>query len=417
MENKGKKFCEEAEKKEIESEKKFNEGAKQNIFIKAKENYPNIGKMFLKNSMLLGIDDFANPNDLFSSKILFRDDNNIYFHKKDLLRRNWKETCYVYQDYEIYDITFELKAVGLYNDYYFNQASIGLTHNSIINVLEFEIDGIESSYYYSDSLIEFDIHLFNLESNQIHIKYKESKNLTKSKKKEIKLYRTDWYRISKKLKGQNTIFTLIIKCDFEIIGFEKGFLAKIEDKQNEYRWAGKVPVEGKKFLVKMSRKTAKFYFKVIEGIESLYYTPIKNTTVTLDSSFIGGNNKISNMKTYSNQTNQIEFDKKNGKYIINFIDTNSDYGEFNIEGILTNRCKGEWKCNLTKEQIETEYQDDYNSNKKSFKKIALNIIKKYDKKHRKDPIKVTDLVKIGEWIKDNIKYDLRYDGKEDISAT
>ena len=418
LQNKGKKFCEEAEKKEIESARKIKEEAKikQDIIKNAKENYPNIGKMFLKNSMLLGIDDFANSNDLFSSKILFRD-NNIDIYKKDLLRRNWKETCYVYQDYDLYDITFELKAVGLKSNCYYNQASIGLTLNRTYKILEFEIDGKKSPYHYSNSLIEFDIHLNNLESNQIHVKYQESENLTKLEKKERKLYRNDWYGISKNLKGQNAIFTLIIKCDYEIIGFEKGFLAKIKDKQNEYRWAGKVPDEGTKILVKMSRKTAKFDFNIVEGIESINNEPLKNTTLSLNSYFMGGNLEISNLKIYSNQTKQIEHDSKNGKYIIKFIDTNSYYGEFNLEGKLTNRCKGEWKCDLTKEQIEKEYPDDFKYNKEGFKKIALDIIKNYDIKHSKDPIKVTDLVKIGEWVKDNIKYDLSYEGKNEISAT
>ena len=418
LQNKGKKFCEEVEKKEIESTKKVKEEAeiKQNIIKNAKENYPNIGKMFLKNSMLLGIDDFANPNDLFSSKILFRD-NNIDIYKKDLLRRNWKETCYVYQDYDLYDITFELKAVGLESNCYYNQASIGLTLNRTYKILEFEIDGKKSPYHYSNSLIEFDIHLNNLESNQIHVKYQETENLTKLEKKERKLYRNDWYGISKNLKGQNAIFTLIIKCDFEIIGFEKGFLAKIKDKQNEYRWAGKVPDDGKKILVKMSRKTAKFDFNIIEGIESIEKKPLKNTTLSFNSYFMGGNIEISNLKVYSNQTKQIEHDSKNGKYIIKFNDTNSYYGDIHFEGNLTNRCKGEWKCDLTKEQIEKEYPEDYKNNKEGFKKIALDIIKNYDIKHHKDPIKVTDLVKIGEWVKDNIKYDLSYEGKNEISAT
>ena len=419
LQNKGKIFCEEAEKKEIERKKRINEEVEiRQKNINDSEKYAKIGKMFLKSSMLLGIDDFSNPNDIFSSKILFKVSNNIInLYKESLLRRNWKETCYVYEDYDIYDINFELKAVGLEKNVYFNQTSIGLTLDTIINVLEFEIDGKKSPYNYSDSLIEFNIHLNNLESNQIHFKYKESKNLTTSKKKERTLYRTDWYGVSKNLKGQNAIFTLVIKCDYEIIGFEKGFLTKINNKENIYKWAGKVPDEGKRILVKMSRKTAKFNFNVVERIESLDKTPLKKTTLTINSYFIGGNNEISNMKTYSEQTKQIEYDSNNGKYVIKFIDTNSYYGEFIMKGILTNRCKGEWKCDLTNEQIEKEYPDDYKYNKECFKKIALDIIKNYDIKNGKESIKVTDFVKIGQWIYENIKYDYSFHGQNEISAT
>ena len=38
-------------------------------------------------------------------------------------------------------------------------------------------------------------------------------------------------------------------------------------------------------------------------------------------------------------------------------------------------------------------------NKEKFKEIALNIINEYDKSHGYDLIKVTDFVKIGEWVK------------------
>ena len=123
------------------------------------------------------------------------------------------------------------------------------------------------------------------------------------------------------------------------------------------------------------------------------------------------------MKTYSEQTKQIEYDSNNGKYVIKFIDTNSYYGEFIMKGILTNRCKGEWKCDLTNEQIEKEYPDDYKYNKECFKKIALDIIKNYDIKNGKESIKVTDFVKIGQWIYENIKYDYSYYGQNEISAT
>ena len=77
-----------------------------------KINYPVIDKRFLKNSMLLGIDEFSNPNNIFSSRILFND-KNINYNKEDLLRRNWKEICYIYEDYDLLDVHFELKAVGL----------------------------------------------------------------------------------------------------------------------------------------------------------------------------------------------------------------------------------------------------------------------------------------------------------------
>ena len=87
-----------------------------------------------------------------------------------------------------------------------------------------------------------------------------------------------------------------------------------------------------------------------------------------------------------------------------------------IKGEIVNRYKGEWKCNLTEKEIEKEISEDYIINKKEFKEIALNIIKEYDKKHEYTLIKVADFVKIGEWVHENIKYDIRYLGRPDISA-
>ena len=51
-----------------------------------------------------------------------------------------------------------------------------------------------------------------------------------------------------------------------------------------------------------------------------------------------------------------------------------------MKGEFINRCKGEWKCDLTDEEIEKEIPEDYMYSKEKFKEIALNIIKEYDEK-------------------------------------
>ena len=45
------------------------------------------------------------------------------------------------------------------------------------------------------------------------------------------------------------------------------------------------------------------------------------------------------------------------------------------------------------------------------------MIKNYDIEHKNDIIKVPDIVKVGKWVKKNIKYDLSYSGRNDITAT
>ena len=369
----------------------------------------------LKNSMLLDIKDFGNAANIFSSKLLFND-NNIDYEKEDLLRKDWKETCYVYDEYDLHDINYELKAVGLPENTFYNMCSIGFTLDRLIEILEFEIDGKKSNYKYKDYSLEFDIHLQNLESNKIHLKYKESKiKLTQGEKKVRKFYRNDYYGLSKNLKEQTAIFTLILKCDFEIISFEEEFFVKIKD--GEYKWGGKVPLEGKTTLVKMSKKMGKFNFNKTQRIESLDKKPLKRTTLKIPVCFEGGNNIVKKISYLSHQTDKIELKEDKNEYEIKFIDIKQNYGEFIINGELENKCKGEWDCSLTDEQIEAEIPNDYKYNKEKFKEIAEDIIKNYDNEHKNDLIKVIDLVKIGKWVNKNIKYNISYHGKNDMSAT
>ena len=173
LQKKGKELTEEVEK----IKQSFKE--KERI----KKNYPKIDKLFLKNSMLLGINEFHNPNEIFSSRMLFND-KNINSENAGLLERNWKEICYVYDDYDLHEVNYELKAVGLEKNEYFSKSSIGFFLERLIEVIEFKIDGKKSDYNYENSLLSFDINLENLQSNQIYIKYKESpQNLTEAKKR------------------------------------------------------------------------------------------------------------------------------------------------------------------------------------------------------------------------------------------
>ena len=406
--------------KAIEFNQKI-ESAHNNIFNSARGTSifgTNSDKMYLKNSMLLNIPDFGESSDIFNTKLIFKDDNINYqnIEKEDLLRKNWKEICYIYDEYDLHDINYELKAVGLPDNMYYNMCSIGFTYDRKIQIIEFEIDGKKANYKYKDYSLEFDIHLKNLESNKIHIKYKESHlKLTPGEIKERKFYRSDYYGVSKNLKGQNAIFTLVLKCDYEIISFEEEFFIKTGE--NQYKWGGQVPLEGKRTLIKMSKKTGKFSFNQKQRIESINKTPLQKTTFTTSLCFEGGNNEIKKIKYYSHQTDKIEIKKEEKEYEVNYININQDFGEFIVEGELINRCKGEWFCDITDEKIEAEIPNDYKYNKEKFKEIAENIIRQYDKNHEKDLIKVNDFVKIGKWVKKNIKYDISYHGRNDISAT
>ena len=391
---------------------------KQSLNILGKKDEgPNIDSIFLKGSLLLGINDFGNK-DIFSSKNIFSEEDFFKKGTQDLLRKNWNEICYVYDDYDIHDVNYEIKAVGLPSYSFFTSCSLGFVIGADIEILEFEKDGKKEDYDYSDYSLEFKIHLQNNESNKIHVKYKESpskRNMTEGEKKERKFVRNEHYGVSKNLAGQRAKFVLCIKCGFEVIAFEEEFFVKTNDK--EYTWGGTVPKEGKKTLVKMSKNKAKFEFLSSQKLRSRTMNPIKSTKMTVPVSFVGGNNQILKIDASSNQTNDVTLIKEKGVYEINFKDTNYLEVEFSISGQLINRCRGEWVVELTDKQIEENLPEDYKKNKKLFNDTANKIIKEYDKDHKNDNIKVPDVVKIGKWVKKNVTYDLRYTGRNEMEAT
>ena len=88
-----------------------------------------------------------------------------------------------------------------------------------------------------------------------------------------------------------------------------------------------------------------------------------------------------------------------------------------ISGQLKNGCRGEWICELTDQQIDENIPKDYKTNKQLFNDTAKKIIKEYDEKHKNNIIEVIDAIKIGNWVKKNLTYDLRYTGRNDIEAT
>ena len=385
---------------------------------KKEKNGPFIDSIFLKGSMLLGINDFKNAKNIFDSTNLFVEDKDENLKAQDLLRKNWNEICYVYEEYDIHDINYELKAVGLPSNMFFTSCSLGFVFDTDVEILEFEKDGKKEEYKYESYSLEFKIHLSNLQTNKIHLKYKESPlkpKMTDGEKKERKFVKNNYYGISKNNAGQNGKYTLIIKCDFEVISFENEIFLKTNEK--EYTWGGKVPPEGKRTYVKMSKAQGKYKFLCSEAIQSKDGQNIKSTKMKAPVIFVGGNNEVLKNDFSSEQTDKIELKKEERMFEINFLNTNSQKGEFKIEGELINRCKGEWVCDLTDKQIEDQIPEDYKYNKSKFKELAEQIIKNYDQEHKNDIIKVPDVVKIGKWVKNNIKYDLSYSGRNDITAT
>ena len=423
----------EQKKKEIEqdinslqdrTEKKISEIQlkRKNTFkkmnIKQNQNDKMNDPLFLKGSMLFGIKDFSKANDIFNSIYLFNQQEEENYYKQDLLKKNWNEVCYVYDDYDIYDINYELKAVGLPENTYFTSCSFGFKLETDIEILAFEINGVKTNYNFEKYSLYFAIKMKNLDMIKIHIKYKEAPLESELTEGEIKIKRINkakYYGLSKRLAGKIAKFTLKNVSNMEVINFEDEFFIKTNE--NEYTWGGRVPEGGKTTVVRFSKKEARYRFYEKNTIKSVNNLPINNTTLKIPICYKWGNNHLVKFNCSSKQTKRIKIEEEEKLIAAQFLNTETNKGEFIIEGEIINRCKGDWVCNLTDEEIESLIPDDFRFNKNMFKQIALGIIREYDEEHKNSMIKIPDVAKIGKWIKKNVKYDINYSGRNDITAT
>ena len=83
---------------------------------------------------------------------------------------------------------------------------------------------------------------------------------------------------------------------------------------------------------------------------------------------------------------------------------------------LLNRCKGEWICDLTDDEIDDMIPKDFKEDFETNKELSTKIIQMYDEDNKDEYNIVNDIVKIGKWVKKYIKFDIKYRNKYDISA-
>ena len=362
-----------------------------------------------------------NKAEFYKTSLLFknnREDDYLEYNieESQILRKNWHEICYVYDEYDIY---YDIKAVGLRNNHFFTSTSHGFYYNTIVEVKLLLVNNIPIKYIQRNHSVEFKIQLYNLQTAKIHIIYKEFKDLRKYSKGEIeqrKIYRNEYYGLDKSLAGQMAKFCLILKGSFDIVNFKDYFLIRNEKNKNEieYVWGGRVPYEGKRTLIMFSKSEALWSFKFTSKFHS--NQNIKNSIFKIPIEFIGGNNEILNIKTSSPQTSNIILDEENREYIIKYKNTNYNKGEFIIQGELQNKCSGEWFVDLSDDIIEKKMPKDDIICKPQLYKIATEIIKDFDKTNKNNDFKFLDYMKIGMWVHKNIKYDYNYTGRTEFSA-
>ena len=387
------------------------------------EEKDDVDQNLLRGSTLIGINDFSKNIELFKSKILFQDKNINQENKirePKILRKNWHEVCYVYDDYDMHDVHFEIKAVGLGPFSFFNSCSTGFYMGKDIEILEFEVNGKKSKYTYDDYCLDFNITLKNLQTAKVYLKYKEKPNfnkMTNSERLKHAFFRQEFYGLSQSLAGQMGKYRLILKGSFEIISFKDNFFMHNEKntREKEYVWGGMVPPDGKRTLVKLSKNEATWKFNCNTQIVSRR-GELKNTTLKVPLGFVGGNNDIIKMDYSSPQTKNILVDEENRIYEIKYKNSGYSTGDFILSGEIKNRCKGDWDVDLTDEVIEAHIPKEDKRDKPILEKIARKIIEDFDKNNKNTMFNFMDFTKIGKWVHKNIKYDLNYSGRTEMTA-
>ena len=371
----------------------------------------------MKGNTLIKVKDFRKQIDLFKSTILFKNQDEIEENEsknKQILSTNWNEICYIYDDYDIHDINFEIKAVGLNPYSFFDSNSIDFRLGKDIKIIDFEINGNKSNYYYDNYCLDYNIILYNLETAKIHLKYEEKPKLRKDF---YNFYRKEYYGLDKSLQGQVGKFRIVLKGSFEIVSFEDDFFIRNEENktEKEYIWGGRVPFDGKMTLVSLSKREATFDIYTNIQVTSRNGN-IRNTTIYMPMEYIGGNNDILNLNYSSPQTNNIYVDENKRVYEIQYKNTEYQEVNFILQAEIKNKCYGSWNVDLPDEIIKEYIPIEDQRDKNNLEKIARSIIDDYDRNNEKNILSLMDYAKIGKWVYKNIRYDLNYTDRTEMTA-
>ena len=184
------------EKKDIYDNECFNNNNIKNENLNLQNN---------NSSLLLT----KNISGKYDSKNLFKEREEDLFEnysqKLKIIIKNWHEICYIYDDYNIHDIYYDAKAVGLPANFRTKNYRFPFSKGSIVEIQKLSINGKETEYINNNNYIEFNLKLCNLQTSRIHIIYKKSidlNNLSLAQKECRKFYRKEKYGLDSHLAGQ-----------------------------------------------------------------------------------------------------------------------------------------------------------------------------------------------------------------------
>jgi len=405
----------------MQQNKKNISNDKRDNIISNEINNQNINKerrKKIEQSFLFNVKNASKKLELYKTINLFKkedkSDNDIGDY--ELLRKNYHEICYVYDDFDIYDIYYILKAVGLPDNTSFTESNYPFYAGFKLEIQEFSLNDVPSNYILeNETNISFKINLHNLETVKVHIKFKAIKDLSDLSKGEIeqrKVYRYGYYGLNPNLEGEKVKYSLILKGSFDIVKFSDYFLIRNTNntKEIEYIWGGIVPRRGKMIDIMFSKKEAIWSFSQV--LKFNFDSYVQNTKIFVPIEYVGGNNELINITPSSAQATDILLDDQNRQYIFEFINTRYKNVDIIIKGELKNKCKGEWDVDLSEEEIEKLMPKEDVKCKEQFKIIAKRIINEFDNTHKNSDFEYLDYMKIGLWVENNLEYDYKYTGKK-----
>ena len=373
----------------------------------------------VKQSFFLEPKNIKNKLELFSSINLFANEEIEYYNDKDIiLRRNWHEICYVYDDYDLYDLNYDIQAFLKNKNLCFKYTFLPIYLNGyIIEVESLTVNNIPVKYEVLKikQYIKFNIFLFHSQTAHIHCKYKKYKDqkyLEQDLIEQRQFYRSDYYGLESFLAGRKARYILILKGSFDIINFKDNYLLRNVKNENEieYIWGGVVPENGKLCLITFSKKEAIWNFKL--NMELLSNKEIKKGGISMNLGFIGGNNEILELNSTSSFSSRLYIDYIEHECIAYYDGKLPEKDNFVIDGIVKNKCKGEWLIEATDKDIDDLMPKKDKEDKEQLKKIAKKIIQDFDEDNKESDFEFLDYMKIGLWVYNNIKYDLKYVGKK-----
>ena len=377
-----------------------------------KNNNPYLNKD--NQSNILKSKDSKGKEELYKTINLFKENNEDedenYIEEGNFLKKNWYEICYIYDDYDIHDIYYNIKAIELDNLASFSQYLLNIPSNSELEFVM--VDGVNNEYEkVNDYMYSVELNLKNLEMSKIHYKYKHFKN-----KSYYELTYKEYYGISSEAGNTMGKYILINKGSYDIVKFDELFLVRNENNLDEveYIWGGKVPFGGKETYITFTKKEARWLYNY-----KLKLFSSRNINEYLEIfvpvCFNEGNNSIIKADCNSPQTKNISFDDDNKEYVAEYRNIKSKIAEFNLKIEFINK-SDEWFINITDEEVRKLMPKQDIKDKTKLQNIAKNIIKDFDNNHKNSKVDFLDFMKIGNWVHKNIKYVNKYFGREKYSA-